>query len=102
MSAPSSIHAPAPMSFAHKLINLAGIVLPLVGVTLAIALLWDRFVGPVELSILAVGYVLTGLGITVGFHRLFTHRSFETSKTLRYVFATLGQMAVEGDVLAWV
>jgi stearoyl-CoA desaturase (delta-9 desaturase) len=102
MSAPSPMHTPAPMSLAHKLINLAGIVLPLVGVTLAIALLWDRFVGPVELSILAVGYVLTGLGITVGFHRLFTHRSFETSKTLRYVFATLGQMAVEGDVLAWV
>jgi stearoyl-CoA desaturase (delta-9 desaturase) len=46
--------------------------------------------------------VVTGLGITVGYHRLFTHRSFETSRTLRYLFAILGQMAVEGDVLAWV
>ena len=44
----------------------------------------------------AVGYVLTGLGITVGFHRLFTHRSFQTYAPVRYAFAVLGEMAVEG------
>ena len=90
------------MSRTHKLINVAGIVLPFVGLTAAVALLWDRMVGPTELAILAVGYVLTGIGITVGYHRLFTHRSFETSRPVRYGFAVLGQMAVEGDVLAWV
>ncbi|MDQ3162655.1 MAG: acyl-CoA desaturase [Actinomycetota bacterium] len=90
------------MSRTHKLINLAGIVLPFVGLVAAIVLLWDRMVGPIELSILAVGYVLTGIGITVGYHRLFTHRSFETYRPVRYAFAVLGQMAVEGDVLAWV
>ena len=51
-----------------------------------------------QLGILAVGYVLTGLGITVGYHRLFTHRSFETYPVVRYTFAVLGQMGVEGDV----
>jgi stearoyl-CoA desaturase (delta-9 desaturase) len=55
-----------------------------------------------ELSILFVGYVLTGLGVTVGFHRLFTHRSFQTFPSVRYAFAVLGQMSVEGDVLTWV
>src|ERR1700730_3896806 len=59
-------------------------------------------VGPVELSILAVGYLLTGFGITVGYHRLFTHRSFQTYRVVRYAFAVLGQLAVEGDVVTWV
>ena len=91
------------MSRTHKLINLAGIILPFVGLVAAIVFLWDRMVGPTEgFAILAVGYLLTGVGITVGYHRLFTHRSFETYRPVRYTFAVLGQMAVEGDVLAWV
>jgi stearoyl-CoA desaturase (delta-9 desaturase) len=90
------------MTRTHKLINLAGIVLPLVGLFVAISLLWNRMVGPTELSILLVGYLLTGVGITVGFHRLFTHRAFQTYKPVRYIFAILGSMAVEGDVITWV
>ena len=46
--------------------------------------------------------MLTGLGVTVGFHRLFTHRSFRTLPALRYLFAVLGEMAVESDVITWV
>jgi stearoyl-CoA desaturase (delta-9 desaturase) len=90
------------MTRTHKAINLAGIVLPFVGLLLGTALLWNRFVGPVELGMLGVGYVLTGVGVTVGYHRLFTHRAFETFKPLRYAFAVLGEMAVESDVLTWV
>ena len=90
------------MTRTHKLVNLAGIILPLVGLVIAIVVLWERMVGPTELAILAVGYVLTGAGITVGYHRLFTHRSFETYRGVRYTFAVLGGMAVEGDVVAWV
>jgi stearoyl-CoA desaturase (Delta-9 desaturase) len=90
------------LSRAHKISNLLGIVLPLLALLLAIALLWDRMVGPTELAILGVGYVLTGVGITVGFHRYFTHRSFQTSRGLRYALAILGEMAVEGDVVSWV
>ena len=86
------------MTRTHKLVNLAGIVLPFVGLVVAIIVLWERMVGPTELAILAVGYVLTGVGITVGYHRLFTHRSFETYRGVRYTFAVLGGMAVEGDV----
>ncbi|MDP9491161.1 MAG: acyl-CoA desaturase, partial [Actinomycetota bacterium] len=90
------------MTTTHKVANLIGIGLPVVGLVLAIVLLWDRMVGPTEIAIMVVGYLLTGFGITVGYHRLFTHRSFETYKPVRYVFALLGQMAVEGDVVAWV
>ena len=90
------------MTRTQKLVNVAAIVLPLAGVALAVALLWNRMVGTTELLILGVGYVLTGIGITVGYHRLFTHRSFETSRGVRYAFAILGEMAVEGDVVTWV
>ena len=55
-----------------------------------------------DLLVLAIMYTLTGLGITVGFHRLFTHRSFKTGRTLRAVLAVLGSMAVEGPVIEWV
>jgi stearoyl-CoA desaturase (delta-9 desaturase) len=91
-----------PLTRKHKLLNLTGIAFPFVALATAVSLLWDRMVGPTELGILGIGYLVTGVGVTVGFHRLFTHRSFETSRTLRYTFAVLGQMAVEGDVLAWV
>jgi stearoyl-CoA desaturase (Delta-9 desaturase) len=90
------------VSRTHKYVNLAGIVLPFLGLAFAIVFLWHRMVGPTELSILAVGYLVTGVGVTVGFHRLFTHRSFETYRGVRYAFAVLGEMAVEGDIFAWV
>jgi stearoyl-CoA desaturase (delta-9 desaturase) len=47
-------------------------------------------------------YVLTAFGITVGFHRLLTHKSFETTPAVRFVLAALGSMAVQGSVLRWV
>jgi stearoyl-CoA desaturase (delta-9 desaturase) len=90
------------MTRTHKLTNLLGITGPLVGVLVAIVLLWHRMVGPTELGILLVGYLLTGSGITVGFHRLFTHRSFQTSRGVSYLFAVLGSMAVEGPLITWV
>src|SRR5665811_1251989 len=47
-------------------------------------------------------YVPTGLGVTVGLHRLLTHRSFKTYAWLRGLLAVLGTMAVQGPVIAWV
>ena len=52
--------------------------------------------------IFAVLYALTGFGVTVGFHRYLTHRSFKTSRWLRGVLAALGSAAVEGPVISWV
>jgi stearoyl-CoA desaturase (delta-9 desaturase) len=82
--------------------NLAAVVIPMLAFVLAVMLLWNKLVGWHDLVLLVVMYVLTGLGVTVGFHRMLTHRAFETSKPLEYLFAILGSMAVEGPVTKWV
>jgi len=90
------------MTRAQKIGNLIGVALPPVGLVVAIALLWNRAIGPLELSLMIGLYVITCLGVTLGFHRLFTHRAFETSRPFRAVIAVLGSMAVQGSVIKWV
>jgi stearoyl-CoA desaturase (Delta-9 desaturase) len=63
---------------------------------------WNQALRPSDLIVFGVIYFLTGFGITVGFHRLFTHRSFATHPWLRGVFAALGSAAIEGPVISWV
>jgi stearoyl-CoA desaturase (delta-9 desaturase) len=84
------------------MLNLTGVVVPFLGVILAIVLLWDEWVDWTSLAIMAAMYVAVILGVTLGFHRLFTHRSFATHKPVEYFLAILGSMAVEGPVLNWV
>ncbi len=86
----------------HKIGNLVGVAVPPLCVLVAIVLLWNRAIGPLELSLMAALYVLTALGITLGFHRMFTHRAFEASRPFRAIIAVLGSMAVEGSVITWV
>ena len=64
--------------------------------------LWSSLLGWSDIAVFAIMYVLTGLGITVGFHRLFTHRAFKTSPVLRGMLAALGSVAIEGPVISWV
>jgi stearoyl-CoA desaturase (delta-9 desaturase) len=64
--------------------------------------LWDQALHWGDLIVFGVLYVAFGLGVTVGFHRLFTHRSFKTSPRLRFIFAVLGSAAIEGPVISWV
>jgi stearoyl-CoA desaturase (delta-9 desaturase) len=90
------------MSRAHKVVNLIGVPLPLAGLIAAIALLWDRAIGPLELGLMIGLYVVTCLGVTLGYHRMFTHRAFESSRAFRALIAILGSMAVEGSVITWV
>ena len=82
--------------------NLIGVLLPFLGVILAIVLLWDQWVDWTSLGILAFMYVVTIMGVTLGFHRLFTHRSFATYKPVEYFLAALGSVSVEGPVMNWV
>jgi stearoyl-CoA desaturase (delta-9 desaturase) len=63
---------------------------------------WSRLLFWSDLVAFAVMYVTTGLGITVGYHRHFTHRSFRTTRAVRAVLAALGSAALEGPVTAWV
>ena len=78
------------------------IVVPLLGVLTALFCLWGWGFHRTDLAILLGMYFLTAIGITVGFHRLFVHRSFETYTWIKFVLAILGSMAVQGPMLKWV
>jgi len=82
--------------------NAVAVVLPFVAFAVAVVFLWNGLVNATDLAIFGVGYVLTTLGITMGFHRLLTHRSFETYPAIRVGLAVLGSMAVEGPPIVWV
>ena len=90
------------MTRTTKLANLGAVVIPFLATLAAILLFWNRVVSGTDLAILAAMYVVTAAGITVGYHRMLTHRSFRTHKPTEYLFAMIGSMAVQGSVIAWV
>src|SRR5262249_29372400 len=71
------------------------------GLVAAIALVWGWGVTWVDLALLAGMYLLTAVGVTVGFHRLLVHRSFDTFAAVKFALAALGSMAVQGRLLKW-
>jgi len=90
------------MTSTTKFVNLGAMVVPFLATLAAIVLFWNQVVSATDLAILTVMYLITAAGITVGFHRMLTHRSFRTHKATEYAFAVLGTMAVQGSVIAWV
>jgi stearoyl-CoA desaturase (delta-9 desaturase) len=90
------------MTRTERFANLLGVVAPLAGMLAAIVLLWNRAVDVADLAILASMYIVTAMGVTIGFHRLLTHRAFATHPWLERTFAVLGSLAVQGSVLDWV
>jgi stearoyl-CoA desaturase (delta-9 desaturase) len=83
-------------------VNLTAVFLPPLAIALAVPLLWGSLVGTSDLVIAAALYLLTGFGITVGYHRLLTHRSFATHRTVARGLALAGAMALEGSPADWV
>jgi stearoyl-CoA desaturase (delta-9 desaturase) len=77
-------------------------VLPIVGLVIAGWLAWGGALHWHDLVVLVVTYVPIGLGVTVGFHRLFTHRAFKATPAVRAVAAALGTAALEGPIIPWV
>jgi stearoyl-CoA desaturase (delta-9 desaturase) len=77
-------------------------IVPVLALGLVAWQLWSVALGVSDLVVFGIMYVATGLGITVGFHRLFTHRSFQTTRAVRGAFAILGSAAIEGPVISWV
>ncbi len=90
------------LSAGLKLVTLLAVILPFVGLLATIVLLWGTAFSLAHLFVFIGMYVLTGIGVTVGFHRLFTHRSFATFKPVRWTLGILGSMALEGPVMKWV
>jgi stearoyl-CoA desaturase (delta-9 desaturase) len=82
--------------------NMGAVAVPFVAFLASVVLLWNSVIGWSDLAVLVVMYLFTGLGVTVGYHRLLTHRSFQTKPVISYAFAVAGSMAVEGPVINWV
>jgi stearoyl-CoA desaturase (delta-9 desaturase) len=78
------------------------VALPLVAVVLAIVIFWNHGIGWLDLGLAAGMYVVTGLGLSLGFHRLFSHRSFVPSRWLKVTLAIAGTMGIEGSLTSWV
>src|SRR5262245_7641937 len=90
------------MAAFERRVTVAAVVLPFLGFLVALWLCWGGVVSIRDVAILAVMYALAGLGVTVGFHRLLTHRALEAVPWLRVTLAVLGSMAVQGAVIHWV
>src|SRR5262249_301623 len=98
----SETATPKRASIGWRLLNLVAVTVPFLGLVAAIVFLWGQGFSWVDLALLVGMYALTGLGITVGFHRLFTHRAFEANRIVQFVLAGLGSMALQGPLLWWV
>lgn len=86
----------------NQLITAVTVIVPLAILAVAIWLFWHNGIGWFDLGLGAGLYVITGLGISLGFHRLFTHRSFHARRVLRIALGVAGSMAVQGSLISWV
>ena len=78
------------------------VIVPLLALVAAVPLAWGWGLGWLDIGLAAVFYVVSCLGVTVGFHRYFTHRAFKATRGLRSALAIAGSLAVQGDVVTWV
>ena len=93
---------PEALETVDRIANIVATVLPVGLVAFAAWLAWGGALHWPDLVAFTLTYLLTGFGVTVGFHRLLTHRSFKTSPAMRGLLAALGSAAVEGPVIEWV
>jgi len=78
------------------------VVVPFLAIFAAVPVAWGWGLGWHDVVIGAVFYAVSGHGITVGFHRYFTHGAFKAKRALRLAMAIAGSLAIEGPVLRWV
>jgi stearoyl-CoA desaturase (Delta-9 desaturase) len=106
-AAPSTAHASLPdvsprTVFLQRLITMTLVVGPVVALAVSLPLAWGHVVHTRDIVMGVVLYVITGHGITVGYHRLFSHRSFAPARWLKILLAAMGSLAVQGSVIGWV
>ena len=78
------------------------VVVPFLALVAAVPLLWGRGISTVDVVLAVAFYAVSGHGITVGFHRYFTHGAFKATRALRVALAVAGSMAIQGPVIRWV
>src|SRR5688500_1692641 len=91
-----------PMSLLERITMLCAVVLPIAGLIIGIILLWEWGITWTHLGLFIGMYTVTAMGVTVGYHRLFTHGSFQTPRFMRVIFAIMGSSPVPGPLLTWV
>ena len=92
----------APQTISATVAVWIAVLAPFVGVLVAAVSAWGWGLSVLDLSMAAVGYIVSGFGIAVGYHRCFTHRSFKARRSLRIALAVAGSLAVEGSPVQWV
>lgn len=84
-----------------KVMNATAIIVPFLGLIAAVALTWGWGVSWFELAMLLVGYLLTAGGVTIGFHRYFTHKSYSCPRWVQWVIAICASASMQGTLLGW-
>src|SRR3954452_1255476 len=90
------------MSRSQRNVNLGAAIVPFLAVLVAAVLSWNHILHWSDIAIFAVMYLVTGIGVTIGFHRLLTHRSVATYRPIAYALAFAGSMSVQGPLVSWV
>ncbi len=90
------------MSRLQRNANLAAVFGPFVILGVSIPLLWGRLIDWNDIVVFVVMYLAAGFGVTIGYHRLLTHRSFQTFKWMEYTLAIMGSLSVQGSPIEWV
>jgi len=93
---------PEPIGGGEKILVGIFVVVPMLALLAAVPLAWGWGLGWHDIVIAVVFYAISGLGISMGFHRYFTHGSFKAVTGLRVALAIAGTLAIEGPVLTWV
>jgi stearoyl-CoA desaturase (delta-9 desaturase) len=100
--ADASAELPPRASLGMRTMTLIAITVPMLGLIAAPFFCWGWGFRWTDLGVLLGMYLVTGLGITVGFHRLFVHRSFDTFMWIKFILAMAGSMAIQGALFQWV
>ncbi|RCG31264.1 acyl-CoA desaturase [Sphaerisporangium album] len=93
---------PEPKSNFERVLLVVFVSVPFLALLAAIPLAWGSFLSWTDVAITAVFYMISGLGVTVGFHRYFTHGSFKANRPLKIALALAGSLSLEMGVIDWV
>jgi stearoyl-CoA desaturase (Delta-9 desaturase) len=81
---------------------IAFMIIPVVALVAAVMLTWGWGITLLDVVIATIAYFGTGLGVTVGFHRHFTHKSFKATRPMKVALAITGSLAFQGSIVSWV
>jgi stearoyl-CoA desaturase (delta-9 desaturase) len=90
------------MSRLERNVNLTAVFLPPVAIAIAVPLLWGHLLGPSDIVVWATMYLIVGFGVTIGYHRMLTHRAFATHRVIERAFVFAGALALQGSPPDWV